>query len=193
MPLPCVRATRVALLAPLLALPVVGERLRSSSWSCSTAAVRGLLHGGFAEGVGYQVAVGLLSASLLSSVGVVPPRRMGELTPGLCASDRLGGCVRSDMRPRAPRYLLAAVYCAFTAACYEHRLAADCSIVPHRPGPPLTNRPSYVACIAAYGSRCLPKKPSLRVEGVREHWCYTRPLHLSIKMGNRPNVTNITT
>lgn len=85
------------------------------------------------------------------------------------------------------------VYCTFTAACYEHRLAADCSIVPHRPGPPLTNRPSYVACIAAYGSRCLPKKPSLRVEGVREHWCYTRPLHLSIKMGNRPNVTNITT
>lgn len=109
------------------------RRLRTSYWGCSTAAVRVLLHGGFAEGVGYQVAVGLLSASYFSSVGVVPPRRMGELTPGLCASDRLGGCVRSDMRPRAPRYLLAAVYCAFTAACYEHRLAADCSIVPHRP------------------------------------------------------------
>lgn len=72
MPLPCVRATRVALLAPLPAL-------RSSSWGCFTAAVRVLLHGGFAEGVGYQVAVGLLSASYFSSVGVVPPRRMGEL------------------------------------------------------------------------------------------------------------------
>ena len=68
--------------------------------------------------------------------------------------------MRSDMRPRAPRYLLAAVYCAFTAACYEHRLAADCSIVPHRPGPPLTNRPSYVACVEPRTHRgALSKKP----------------------------------
>jgi hypothetical protein len=165
------------------------RRLRSSSWGCSTAAVRVLLHGGFAEGVGYQVAVGLLSASYFSSVGVVPPRRMGELTPGLCASDRLGGCARSALRPRAPRYLLAGVYCAFTAACCEHRLAADCSIVQHRPGPPLTNRQSYVAC-GCIEPRSAVKKPS---QGVREHWCYTRPLHLSIKLGNRPNATNITT
>ena len=117
----------MALLAPLLALPVVGERLRSSSWSCSTAAVRGLLHGGFAEGVGYQVAVGLLSASFFSSVGVVPPRRMGELTPGLRASDRLGGCARSALHGAHAHLDIfwLRVYCAFTAACCEHRLAAD--------------------------------------------------------------------
>ena len=57
----------------------VSDDLRTSYWGCFTAAVRVLLHGGFAEGVGYQVAVGLLSASYFSSVGVVPPRRMGEL------------------------------------------------------------------------------------------------------------------
>ena len=117
----CVRATRVALLAPLLALTVGGEPPAPELLELG-GAVRGLLHGGFTEGVGYQEAEwqAACSASYFSTVGVVPARRLSQLALATVSKD-----VRALHGAHAHLDIFwLRVYRAFTSACYEHRRAA---------------------------------------------------------------------
>ena len=117
----CVRATRVALLAPLLALTVGGEPPAPELLELG-GAVRGLLHGGFAEGVGYQEAEwqAACSASYFSAVGVVPARRLSQLALATVSED-----VRALHGAHAHLDIFwLRVYRAFTSACHEHHRSA---------------------------------------------------------------------